>query len=293
MSKSVKKFIAFVLIMQMIIPYPVYAAAVGKLTAVVGNVYLTRDSKTFKPAVNSAIHEKDKIETGRNSTANIAFIDDSTIAISENSKMTVQDFAVKGKTRKGIFSLTIGKLVANVTKFVGGSNAFEVHTPTAVCGVRGTGFDVVVGLVGTQMATTVTCTTGSMALSTISATGAIISTTTIVAGQTAIITSTGITVGAAGAAAGTGTAVSTATGTGTVATTGATGAAGTTAAGAAGTAGAAGAGAAGGAAAAAGIGAGTIAAATAVVAVGVAAAVAATGGGKDTPAAHHATPAHH
>lgn len=302
MSKRMKIIVAFVLIMQMVIPYPVYAATVGKFTSVVGNVILTRDGKDYKPVVNSAVNEKDIIVTGDKASAIMEFNDDSTITLSPNSRMQVRDFAIEGNARKGIFSLPIGKLVANVTKFIGGSNKFEIHSPTAVCGVRGTLFSVAVAGVGASLTTTATCTTGALSLSALSATGAVVATSSIVAGQTAIITSTGITVGAAGAAAGAGTAATTTAGTtgaaGTAGTTGAagagaagtTGAAGATGA-AAGTAGAGAAGAASGAAAAAGIGAGTIATTAAVAAAAVAAVVATTG--KTDPTPTHTTTTHH
>lgn len=291
MTKRTKMIIAFVLILQMVLPYPLYAATVGKFTSVVGNVVLTRDGKDYRPVVNSAVNEKDLIVTGDGASAVMVFTDDSTITLSPKTRMQVREFGMEGKARKGIFSLSIGKLVANVTKFIGGNNKFEVHSPTAVCGVRGTLFGLEVAMVGTVMTTTATCTTGALSVSALSATGAIVATSGIVAGQTAVITSTGITVGAAGAAgaAGAGAAGSAGTtgaaGAGAAGTTGA--AAGTAGAGAAGAAGAA-----GGAAAAAGVGAGTIATAAAVAAAAVAAAVAATGGTSDTTPTH-TTPVHH
>ncbi|HOR62776.1 MAG TPA: FecR family protein [Smithellaceae bacterium] len=288
MTKRTKMIIAFVLILQMVLPYPLYAATVGKFTSVVGNVVLTRDGKDYRPVVNSAVNEKDLIVTGDGASAVMVFTDDSTITLSPKTRMQVREFGMEGKARKGIFSLSIGKLVANVTKFIGGNNKFEVHSPTAVCGVRGTLFGLEVAMVGTVMTTTATCTTGALSVSALSATGAIVATSGIVAGQTAVITSTGITVGAAGAAGAAGAGAA-----GSAGTTGAAGAgaAGTTGA-AAGTAGAGAAGAAGGAAAAAGVGAGTIATAAAVAAAAVAAAVAATGGTSDTTPTH-TTPAHH
>jgi len=266
MNKYIREIIVFSLVLQLIIPYPVYAAAVGRFTSVVGTVTQNRDGKALKPVFNSPIEAKDEIVTGKNSSAKMVFDDKSTITLSPNSSMVVKEFAVKGKTRRGIFSLTVGKLVADVTKFIGGKNAFEVHTPTAVCGVRGTGFTVVVAESG--LSSTITCTSGSLTLTAYNAAGIAVGTTTIVAGQTAVITASGITVGATVGAVGAGTAVSTATGTGVVG---------------AGTAGAA-----GGGTAAAGVGAGTIAAGAALAA-GIATVVigATGGGGGDTPPAHH------
>lgn len=282
MRKSIKEIVVLVLALQLIIPYPVYAASVGRFTSVVGNVTQTRDGKVLKPVFNSQIHEKDKIVTGDKSTAKMVFEDKSSITLQPNSEMVVKEFAVKGNVRKGIFSLSLGKLVADVTKFIGGKNAFEVHTPTAVCGVRGTGFEVAVA--GGGLSTTITCTSGSLAITAFNAAGLAVGTTTLVAGQAAVITASGIQVVAAGAAA-IGTSVTTATGTAVVSTGAVAGAAGASGAGAAGTA--------SGTGALAGVGAGTVAAGAAAAAAIATVAITASGGSKDTPVSHHSTPSHH
>ncbi|OPY85620.1 MAG: FecR protein [Smithella sp. PtaU1.Bin162] len=278
MNRSAKQVIAFLLILQLIIPYPVFAAAeVGKFTAVDGKVTLTRANVTYRVVLNSQVQPKDLIVTGEKASATMTFPDESTITLQENSKMEIKEFMIKGKTRKGIFSMSLGKLIANVNKFIGGNNTFEVHSPTAVCGVRGTGFEFIVGMVGTQLSTTVTCTTGALSVSALSATGVVVATTTVVAGQTAIVSATGITLSAVGAGAGAGTAagttVTTATGTGTVTT----GAAAT---------GAATAGTAAGTTAAAGIGAGTIAAGAVVGAAAIGVAVGAASNNQTTTTHH-------
>jgi hypothetical protein len=150
--------------------------------------------------VKSPIQLNDLIVTGDLSSAAMLFEDESTITLALNSKFEVKEFAIKDNIRRGLFSLAIGKLTADVQKFIGGNSSFEVHTPTAIAGVRGTGFEIVVAMVGTQLTTTVTCTVGVLSVSALSITGVVISTTTIVAGQTAVITPSGITVSAAGAA---------------------------------------------------------------------------------------------
>ena len=274
MSKSVRKFFAFLVILQLVIPYTVFAAAVGKFTSVIGKVTLTRAGVPLTPVVNSQVQLKDLIVTGDKSSATMVFSDDSSIRLQQNSKLEIKEYMMKGQTRKSIFSMALGRLTASVSKFIGGDNSFEVHSPTAVAGVRGTGFEFVVAMVGTQLSTTVTCTAGVLSVSALSATGAVIATTTIVVGQTAVISATGITVSAVGAgatgagAATTSTTVTTATGTGTV-TTGA----------------AAGAGTAAGTATVAGVGVGTVAAAAVGAAVVVGVVVQATSG--TTTATHH------
>ena len=212
MSKSVRRFLSFLLVLQLIIPYSTFAAAVGEFTSVVGEVTQTRAKEVITPVAKSPIELKDLIATDRNSSTSMVFSDDSTIMLSENTKLEIKEFLFKEKSRTGIFSLAIGKVTAAVNKFIGGDNVFEVHSPTAVVGVRGTGFEFIESKVGDATTATVICTEGSLTISALSAAGVIISTSIIVAGQTAVISGGIITVSAtiAGAAAAAGAGLSTA-----------------------------------------------------------------------------------
>ena len=211
MSKSVRRFLSFLLVLQLIIPYSTFAAAVGEFTSVVGEVTQTRAKEVITPVAKSPIELKDLIATDRNSSTSMVFSDDSTIMLSENTKLEIKEFLFKEKSRTGIFSLAIGKVTAAVNKFIGGDNVFEVHSPTAVVGVRGTGFEFIESKVGDATTATVICTEGSLTISALSAAGVIISTSVIVAGQTAVISGGIITVSAtiAGAAAAAGAGLST------------------------------------------------------------------------------------
>lgn len=215
-NKKIKLLFALLLALQMILPSSILAAAVGQFTSVIGDVAQTRAGVAIKPAVKSTIESNDVIVTGDKSAASIVLNDESAITLAAGSKLEVKELSVKDNTRKGLFALTMGKLTANVRKFVGGNNAFEIQTPNAVAGVRGTGFEVGFVMVP-QMATNVTCTVGALSVSSLSATGAVISKTVIFAGQTARVSASGIGVsgaaGAAGAADGTAATASVAAGT--------------------------------------------------------------------------------
>jgi hypothetical protein len=214
-----KAFLVALLVIQLVIPSTILAAAVGQFTSVVGDVTQTSAGVVIKPEVKSPIQSKDLIVTGGRSTASMIFDDESTIGLAPNSNFEVKEFYVQDKARKGLFSLTLGKLTADVKKFIGGDSSFVVGTPTAVAGVRGTGFEITVGMVGTQLTTTITCTAGSLSISSLSATGAVVSTTTIVAGQTAVVSGGVISVSAAvvGAGAAAGTAATAGVTVGTIA----------------------------------------------------------------------------
>jgi hypothetical protein len=155
----------------------------------------------------------------------MVFSDDSTIKLSENTKLEIKEFLFKKKSRRGVFSLAIGKMTADVKKYIGGDNVFEVQSPTVVVGVRGTGFEfdeaLKDGNVDSKMAT-VACTEGSLYLSALDPKGEVVSTAVLEAGQMAVIIGGVITISAIGAAAAA-TAVSQTTETGTAGAAGGTG----------------------------------------------------------------------
>jgi len=197
MYKSVRRFLSLLLVLQLIIPYSTFAAATGEFKSVVGEVTQTRAKEVIKPVVKSPIQPKDIIITNKASSAMMVFPDSSMIKLEQNSKLEINEFLFKEKSRTAIFFLSIGKVAVNVSKFIGGDNVYEVHSPTATVGVRGTGFEFIESKDGDKTTATVTCTEGSLTISALSPIGVIIATSVIEAGQTAVISGGVITVGAA------------------------------------------------------------------------------------------------
>jgi hypothetical protein len=224
MSKSIRRFLSLLLILQLVIPYSVFAAPVGEFTSIFGKVTQTRATEVVMPVVKSPVQLKDIIITDQASSATMVFSDESTIVLSGKAKLEIKEFLFKDKSRTGIFSLAMGKLNAKVSKYIGGDNIFEVQSPTAIVGVRGTGFEFIeaVNQENKNMAT-VSCTEGSLNLSALSSTGTVVSAVVLEAGQMAVIIGGVITISAITAAAGGGASAATASGSGaTAATAGAT-----------------------------------------------------------------------
>jgi hypothetical protein len=221
--RKLKVILVALLVIQLVVPYPILAAAVGQFVSVVGDVKQTRAGAVIKPQVKSPIQLQDVIVTGERSSASMIFDDESTITLAPNSTFEIKEFHIKDNTRKGSFFLSLGKLTADVKKFIGGDSSFEVRSPTAVAGVRGTGFDMATAMVDGEMTTTVTCTSGAVTVMSVTAAGIVISMVTIVAGQAAVVSATGAisisaaAVGAAGAGAAAGTATVAGVATGTIA----------------------------------------------------------------------------
>jgi hypothetical protein len=187
MSKPVRSFLSFLLVLQLIIPFSASAAAIGEFSKVVGGVTQTRAQQVITPVMKSPIELKDIIITDQASSAIMVFSDDSTIKLDQNSKLEVKEFLFKDKARTGIFALATGKLTATVRKFIGDDNLFEVHSPTSVAGVRGTGFEFTESMVGGKPTATITCTEGSLTISALSPAGVIVATSVITAGMTAVV----------------------------------------------------------------------------------------------------------
>jgi hypothetical protein len=130
------------------LPAPVPAAdPVGSATFIQGRVDVTRPGQAAEPLMMGAdVYVGDIIRTKTGAKAELTFVDESIIRIAEKSRLEVTEFLFEPKERRSSFNLFRGKIQSLVKKIAGFSfglekrNKFEVHTPTAVCGVRGTVF---------------------------------------------------------------------------------------------------------------------------------------------------------
>ena len=82
----------------------------------------------------------DTIRTGLDSQAKIILVDDTTLAIDEDTEITIQSLHVGAAATqdRSIIRQTRGRLRTVVGSAFGGQTRMEIHTPTAVVGVKGT-----------------------------------------------------------------------------------------------------------------------------------------------------------
>ena len=316
----IKRVVVLLLTIGLVFPFPIFSAMIGEFAVVNGDVTVKRAGKIIKPKVKDKVETLDFIQTGKNSNARVVLSDATAMALGPNSRLEMKQFTIQGGKTTGLFSVPVGLVQTNVAKALGPGSKFEIQTPTAIAGVRGTAWLTLVELaVQTvpqssfyslsqaisvastafpgQVATVVAGNFTVVAAGALPTAAAAFSTATV-ASLTATLGSAAIPgVGAAGAAGAAGTSAATgsttatgATATGTAA--GSTGAATGTATAAGTTAGAAGAGTAAGTATIAGVGVGTVAV-TAVAAAVVVAAVVTSSSKTETPATHSTTTSHH
>jgi ferric-dicitrate binding protein FerR (iron transport regulator) len=87
-----------------------------------------------------AVNLGDQVRTAAGSKLKLLFRDDSVVTLAPGSTLKV-DQQTAGTAPVSSFSLLVGTIRALVTDRYGATGArFEVETPTAVAGVRGTGF---------------------------------------------------------------------------------------------------------------------------------------------------------
>ena len=123
--------------------------SVGTITSLSGQVNLVRAGQTLKASVNQALQAGDVLNTGRTGRVELQLSDDSLISLSPNSsfRLTQYDYDSSGsRPGTGLFDLFKGALRA-VTGAItsGSSHRFEVNTPVATIGIRGTEFTTEIG----------------------------------------------------------------------------------------------------------------------------------------------------
>jgi hypothetical protein len=123
------------------------AATVGRFTLVEGRVDLLKDGNlpALVVKVGDAVGSGDVVRTKSLSRAQITFIDNSTLTISPESRIAIEEFtfdAAQNK-RSAVLKIFQGLALAVVNKIIKTEEPdFVVKTHTAIVGVRGTEFGV-------------------------------------------------------------------------------------------------------------------------------------------------------
>lgn len=128
-----------------ILPVPVVMAAasvLGQVEEVTGLMKIQRaKQKTWLTAQRDTdVFFGDVITTGDESRGLIKLVDDSIIRVHANSKIVLNTM-ISPVEKKHSVLLFFGKLWNRISKKALRKKVFEVQTPTAVCGVRGTDFE--------------------------------------------------------------------------------------------------------------------------------------------------------
>jgi hypothetical protein len=117
-----------------------HGEAIGKAASVVPSADLARGTVVRTLTIDEALEQDDRIRTSQSGLIQVRFRDDTMLTIGPNSEILLDKFVFDGSTAK---SLSI-EVVRGAMRFVSGTsnhNAYEIKTPVATIGVRGTVVD--------------------------------------------------------------------------------------------------------------------------------------------------------
>ncbi len=120
------------------------APDVGKAIAVKNEVAIESGESKHALAAGGAVHQDEVLVTGAAATAEIELLDKTKLAVGADARIVLDKFIYDAKAEPGSIAINLSK---GAFRFITGSSpkaAYEIKTPTASLGVRGTIFDVYV-----------------------------------------------------------------------------------------------------------------------------------------------------
>ncbi|MDH4192209.1 MAG: FecR family protein, partial [Betaproteobacteria bacterium] len=115
----------------------------GRVLVSIGDVVAQRGGQAVPLAAGSAVASGDTIRLGPASNAQVLMSDESIISLRERTVFRLDNYVYSGKidgSEKSIFSLLAGGM-RTVTGLIGrlhSRDKYELRTPTATIGIRGT-----------------------------------------------------------------------------------------------------------------------------------------------------------
>lgn len=117
------------------------AETAGKVELVSGQVSVMDPAQAERPVkVGDSVREGESIVTGADGEIHLEMADGGTIAVRPNTRLRIAEYRARGDDQdKGVFSLLAGGF-RSITGWIGKFNprSYQVRTPTATIGIRGT-----------------------------------------------------------------------------------------------------------------------------------------------------------
>jgi len=115
---------------------------IGFVAAVNGQVdrLAASDSVWQLAAVDDPVWQGDTLRTGMHSSAKIVLVDDTTLGLGEDTVLAVDNLVIgpEALSVPSILRQFRGQVRTRVGEAFGGTTRIEIHTPTAIMGVKGT-----------------------------------------------------------------------------------------------------------------------------------------------------------
>jgi len=117
---------------------PAWAGDAGWVARINGKPTITRGDRTEALRPGEAVRVGERITTDDTAKVKLLLADDSVLAIGPRSQVTIDELLLSGDSRKGRLNVLAGRFKLAIAAWLNGQSDYEVQTPTAVAGVRGT-----------------------------------------------------------------------------------------------------------------------------------------------------------
>ncbi|MCY9693499.1 FecR family protein [Paenibacillus alginolyticus] len=148
----VSLFLSFCLVFSLVSallvkPVDAKTVRVAVIGALSGDVTIKKGggSKSYDAYESMSLNQGDTVYTGASSSVTLNLSNgDADVILGENAEINVSDLNTSAGNKKSKLKVWAGSLWVKVKSLAGSNDEFEVETPTAVMGVRGTQFFVTV-----------------------------------------------------------------------------------------------------------------------------------------------------
>lgn len=110
----------------------------GMLVLVNGKAHIENGTRKVPSKPGMELVVGDIVVTAEGSKAKLLLDDDTTVNLGASTRFALDEVSIAGGERKVSLRVLSGKFMAAVTQWFGSKTTFQVSTPTAVAGVRGT-----------------------------------------------------------------------------------------------------------------------------------------------------------
>ena len=131
------------------------SSPIGEIAESKGSSTIKRDKEAYTGEVGLGLQMNDNVVTGKG-RLRLDFIDDTRVDVTENSRMTIDEFIYDPATQKGALSM---KATLGAVRYASGQIAknsrqrVNIRTPSATINVRGTDFMMIIDEIGGSMVT--------------------------------------------------------------------------------------------------------------------------------------------
>lgn len=144
MKKHLRTILIFILMATLVFQFPLVIQAEdmvkAKIQGIKGDVFVKKGGgqREFAAFENMQVTQGDWVRTGVDSSAKIVYEDGNQTVIDANTKINIQRLTSSPKGKETSVKLFAGGVWSKIKKMLNIGDSYEVETPTAVMGVRGT-----------------------------------------------------------------------------------------------------------------------------------------------------------